>query len=134
MKKIRINKNPRPRRPRKQQSLQQLISRILTVLALLLFLLTCLLPLLVVPDIMRWLQSSDFVTFVVGEVTILIINSLISQSNLQPKPRQIRPPVVLRYEICSVCKQEKLLCDLYDINGRIICDECINRGIDGRKN
>ena len=130
MKKIRINKRPnRPRRPRPQQSLQQLLSRIFTILGLLLFLLFCLIPLVVNPDIMRWLQGGDFVIFVIGGVSIIIINSMLSQSNLQPKPRQIKPPVVLRYEICAVCKQEKLLCDLYDINGRIICDECINKGV-----
>jgi len=134
MKKIRINKQP-TRRPRKQQSLQQLLSRVLGVFIILVILLYCVLPLAINPDIMRWLQSGDFVMTVVIGVVLYVIYSMVNQSNIKvPKQGQIKVPVVLKYEICSVCKQEKLLCDLYDINGRIICDECINRGVDGRKN
>ena len=129
MKSIRINKHPN--RPRPQQTLQQLISRVLGIVALLVFLLYCLIPLAINLDIMRWLQSGDFITFTVVIVIIYVIYSMISKSNLTTKPGQIKPPVVLRYEICSVCKQEKLLCDLYDINNRIICKDCIDSGING---
>ena len=130
MNKIRISK--RPNRPRPQQTIQQLISRILGVIALLVLAIYCLIPLAVNPDIMRWLQSGDFVTTIVAVVVIYVIYSMISKSNFSTKPVQIKPPVVLRYEICSVCKQEKLLCDLYDINGRIICKDCIDSGVKRR--
>lgn len=132
-----MNKTQISRRPKPQQTLRQLISRILGIVALLIFLLYCLIPLYQLQDIFGWLQSGGFITFTIAMIFIYVVYTMVNRTDLklpQSRPAPTQPSKYLKYGNCDICKKSKPMYELYDVAGRVICEECINCGIDGRKN
>ena len=125
-----------PEKKRSKEDLRRLINNLILVCVFVSVVYFFVLPMMIQPDLMGWLNSSSFLGLAVSLSLLFVAFSLnsgkyefcIPEKEGKKKTVQVFPPETLRLGVCDVCGEQTLLSELsaFEIDGETIniCSKC----------